>query len=258
MFGIPSAITLALNLLAPSIVIGFLIGFGGVGGLLLAPALNVIGGMPIHEAVRLCMLVYVITGLIGTAVFVRNGYVDGRALFALMLGAGPGALLGAVSLNSISAFHLEFLLAIVIFAAGVYSLIRLRVNGNAQRTLTLPAQVLIGLVTGFGSALTGTGGPLILLPILLFAQIEGKPAVGLAQAIQIPIGVMATLGNMMTVGVDFSLGILLSVAVGIGVWAGALRSHRSSDGQIQSFLGIALIVIALAYGAYNFHALLPP
>lgn len=252
---IPALLALGANLAAPSIFIGFLIGFGGVGGVLLAPALSVIGGIPIHDAIRLCMPIYVVSGMIGTLVFVRNGHIRGSILFALSIGACPGALAGALGLNLVSAVQLEMLIAVIIFLSGLHTLSRVRSNGDSSVVMSSATFVFIGALTGFGSALTGTGGPLILIPILLFARVEAKQAIGLAQAIQIPIGLLATVGNMLTGSVDFLLGSLLAVAVALGVLVGANLAHRSSNSQLQMFLGVALILIAIAYGTRSAHAL---
>ena len=56
--------------------------------------------------------------------------------------------------------------------------------------------ILTGLTCGIGSALTGTGGPLLLMPILVFTEIPTLHALGLAQVMQIPIATMATASNL--------------------------------------------------------------
>jgi hypothetical protein len=92
----------------------------------------------------------------------------------------------------------------------------------------------------------------------LVARIEAKQAIGLAQAIQIPIGLLATAGNMFSGGVDFLLGSVLAAAVGLGVLIGANFTHRSSNAQLQIFLGIALILIGIVYGSRSAQAVIRP
>jgi uncharacterized membrane protein YfcA len=50
----------------------------------------------------------------------------------------------------------------------------------------------IGAGVGYVSALTGTGGPVSLMPVLLALKVDVLSAVGLGQAIQVPIGALAT------------------------------------------------------------------
>ena len=61
-------------------------------------------------------------------------------------------------------------------------------NGRLSRNQLL----VIGAITGFGSALTGTGGPVVLVPILVWCEMPILAAVGLSQAIQMPIALLAT------------------------------------------------------------------
>jgi len=84
---------------------------------------------------------------------------------------------------------------------------------------------IAGLVTGVGSALTGTGGPLLLIPILLFRRVHLLTAIGLAQVVQIPISFTATLGNVLSGSVDFRLGLILGVVLAIGSFVGAKSVH---------------------------------
>jgi uncharacterized membrane protein YfcA len=246
----PAILALSLNLAVPSAVIGFLIGFGGIGGVLLAPALSVIGGLPIQEAIRICMWVYVVSGVVGTAMFLRNNYIRGRMLLALTAGVCPSALAGAFALNWIGAPHLEILMAVVIFTSGLFTLNRLHFVDSGQASLNETGLVAIGLVTGFGSSLTGTGGALILIPILLFAHIEVKQALGLAQAIQVPIGVVASVVNFYSGCLDLALGSLIAVAVGAGVLVGAAYAHRSSSTQLKFWVGLSLVLVSLVYGLH--------
>ena len=76
---------------------------------------------------------------------------------------------------------------------------------------------MIGLFVGLGSALTGTGGPVLLIPILLWLNFPLLAVVGLAQGIQIPIALSASTGNYIFSGIDFVLAGILSILLGIGV-----------------------------------------
>ena len=253
---LPAILAVWVGLAAPSILVGFLIGFGGVGGVLLAPALNVFGGVPIHDAIRICMWVYVLSGVVGTLVFLRNDYISIPRLKALSLGACPGALAGSFTLALMSAQQLEMLVAVVILFSGLHTLRSINHTEDLNATVSGPALVAIGLMTGFGSSLTGTGGPLILIPTLLFLRLHVKQTLGLAQAIQIPIGVVATIVNLGTGELDLVLGSVLAGIVGLGVLAGASMAHRSSDSRLKRFLGVALVFIAVIYAIHGVDRLL--
>lgn len=59
------------------------------------------------------------------------------------------------------------------------------VGGRALR-------VVVGVFDGFGSALTGTSGPVILLPVLIGLRWDILDALGSAQSVQAPIALAAT------------------------------------------------------------------
>merc|ERR1711879_171042 len=66
--------------------------------------------------------------------------------------------------------------------------------------LRTPGRIAIscttGMAVGFGSSITGTSGPVLLLPVLMLVRWPILPALGHAQAIQVPIATLATLGHL--------------------------------------------------------------
>ena len=63
--------------------------------------------------------------------------------------------------------------------------------------MDLLRQLSESLTVRFGSSLSGTGGPLLLIPSLLLLNFPVMVAVGLSMAIQIPIAPFATLGHVL-------------------------------------------------------------
>ncbi len=113
----------------------------------------------------------------------------------------------------------------------------LRVNRNKL--------VLIGLATGFGSALTGTGGPVLLLPIFIFFNIPALVAIGVSQAIQLPIAVFASVGFYLYGDIDFALGVLLGIIQAIAVVVGAQIAHKVSQNRLRQIVAITLVSTGL-------------
>jgi hypothetical protein len=62
---------------------------------------------------------------------------------------------------------------------GAVSLLRSPVVEHA-RHFEMPTLLAVGAFVGFGSALTGTGGPILLIPILLLMRTPVRMAVALA------------------------------------------------------------------------------
>ena len=98
------------------------------------------------------------------------------------------------------------------------------------------------------SAMTGTGGPLVLLPILFFFRVEAIEAIGLAQFIQIPIGTLATASNIALGRLEWHLAASLGVTVVIGAGIGAVIAHRYRTGPLRLATALLLIVAGATYG----------
>ena len=104
---------------------------------------------------------------------------------------------------------------------------------------------------GLGSALTGTSGPVIILPILVFNAWPTLASLGYAQAVQLPIAVMATVGNVVFRGDDLKageqpvqwvLGTAIGVVGSVGVVCGASLAHRLPVAVLRSFITRLLCV----------------
>ncbi len=103
--------------------------------------------------------------------------------------------------------------------------------------------VAIGAAVGFGSALTGTGGPVLLLPILMFANVPALAAIGVGQAIQIPVSVFATAGFLLFGRIDIGLGVQLGLIMAVGVIFGAQIAHKVSASRLRLLVAIALVTV---------------
>ena len=225
--------------------VGVLIGGVGVGGVLLVPALNYLGGIPLYAAIPACVLSYIATGAVGAIIYARHGTINWPLALKICAGGLPGAYLGAFLLPYFSVFVLESGIAALLLASGVYALFRNETpRGNKMQAHGV-ALIVIGFFTGIGSALTGTGGPLLLIPVLIWCRLPTLTAIGLAQVIQIPISVMATLGNFVHGQVDWWLGFWLAVALTGGAMLGARLAHILPVLFLQKLVAVLLVGVGL-------------
>lgn len=247
-------LTLTPGVLAGALLTGTLIGGVGVGGVLLAPLLVWAGGFGLHEATAAASCSFLVTGLVGTSVYARHGSVDWRLAQSLTVGLIPAALVGAYLNTRLDASLLGAALALLTLFAGINSLRRSPTGSALERRLSPRASLLLGGGVGFGSALTGTGGPVLLLPALTLWRFPVLGAVGASQAVQIPLALFATLGFWLAGTPQLQVGLALGAVQGVGAVFGSSVAHRLPRRTLQTAVGVVLLGTAGLLGVRSLGA----
>ena len=233
------------------LIAGLLIGAVGIGGVLLVPALTYVVGIDVHQAIPACMLSFLATGIIGAIVFARHGSIQWPVAAWLGLGAVPAAYLGSLVLPFTPTDLVMAFIALLMVLAGYDAWKKPRVTGVqsvGRERLSKIHYVLIGAVTGFGSAISGTGGPLILVPLLIYLGMPVLTAIGLSQAIQIPIAAFASVGNWINGSLDFQLALTMSIVLVIATLAGAILIHRLPRDPIRKWVALFVLLVGTGIG----------
>lgn len=227
--------------------VGTLIGAVGIGGILLIPALTAFAGLGIHEAMATALFTFIFTGMAGTAMFQRRGSIDWRITVPVCAGALLFAFLGAWANAHTSAKALGYALAGIIIFAGIYTLASWRGLGNAawhhrpaaQRALLAG----VGATAGFGSGLTGVGGPALSVPLMVLLGFPALTSIGTSQVIQIIAAVSGTLGNLRFGHIDFGVAAGVTLLEIAGVYVGARIVHAVNAGILRKFVAVLCIAV---------------
>ena len=238
------------------LIVGVFIGCLGIGGVMLVPALSYLGGIPIPTAIAAAMMGYLLTGAVGAAIYARRKSIRWSMALWLCAGAMPAALAGAWTSNNVPPVFLELCIGLLTTSAGVHAIMGMRNPSDQRRALSRPVLVLIGVVTGFVSAITGTGGPLVVVPVLLWLQMPILTAIGLSQAVQFPIATLATVGNFVYGAPDLLLGAILAVALAGGAGIGANLAHAIPRDLLRRIVAAVLIGVGLVILVKIFSALI--
>jgi uncharacterized membrane protein YfcA len=234
-----------LALLALGLPAGFLIGLIGIGGVLLAPTLLHVFGRDIHEAVALSLASFVLAGIVATAQS-RNAetrFSVGDWLFLGMI--VPGAIIGALVTPWIPAAELSLVISACVVLAGISCLRGNKSAGTGDNPFHPTILVGMGLLTGLLSVITGSGGPLVCLPMLLWKGMDVRRALILAQVAQLPVAATATLANGLAGSLDLVAAALLSVAIVIGMLVGLNTSRRIDAGILRKCVAWCLVIVGL-------------
>lgn len=208
---------------------GFFIGAVGVGGILLIPFLTTLGGLSIHEASATALFSFLFTGALGTWLYQRRGTIDWRVTMPVCAGAVVLSYLGAVANSRIEAGVLTLAIGLLVAGAGGYLLLPLPRRRAADRDGSHRSLLAaVGAVCGFLSGLSGAGGPLFSVPLMLVLGFGPLVAIGASQVLQIIAAVFGTIGNLEYGSVDFAVATWITLCQLIGIVVGVRTGHAAS------------------------------
>ena len=228
------------------LLVGVLIGCVGIGGVLLVPGLVYLGGMDVPIAIATCMFSYLFAGAVGAAEYARRGSIRWPMAIVLCVGAMPSAYLGALCVSITPAVWLETIIASMVLFSGIYALGRHALAVGEIPGHTAAQLGLVGAVTGFASALSGTGGPLVLIPVLVWMRVPLLTAIGASQVIQVPISAFATIGNFQHGEIDVHASLAIAVLLVVGVVVGARVAHHLPALLLKRMVSGVLIAVGVA------------
>jgi uncharacterized membrane protein YfcA len=164
----------------------------------------------------------------------------------LCVAAVPTAWLGARAAMHAPTVLLEAAIGALLLAGGLYALLPARDVAFGRRKLSPSVLLALGCGTGFVSALTGAGGAFVLLPLLLLLDMPVLPAIGLGQAIALPIAGLASLANIAAGIVDPGLAAGLAATLTLGIAIGTPIAHALPQIILRRLLGSAVLLAGLA------------
>ena len=222
---------------------GLLVGCVGIGGVILVPALVYLAGYPLPVAIAAAMFAFIVSGAVGSYTYWKAGSIRWRTTLPLLLGALPCAFAAAILLTSVSGTALELAIGLLTLGSGLHALTGHLEHRDAGRMPSPPLLAVIGGATGFVSALTGTGGPLVLVPILVALDVPMLVSIGLAQAIQLPIAAAATGGFLLSGLLDVTLAAALAAGIALGTWIGAKSAHALPTERLRRLVAVLLVIV---------------
>ena len=237
-------------LLGVALLVGIFIGAVGVGGVLLIPALNLLTPLSIQASMATALFTFIFTGIVGTWMFQRRGSIAWAVTLPMCAGGALFGFVGAWANALLDARLLALILAMLIVFAGVYTLC----SGGSRQAAVFHdrprlQQILlfgIGAVTGFGSGLTGVGGPALSVPLMVLFGFPALTAIGASQVIQILAAVSGSIGHLAQGHIDLRLAALLTVFEVAGVWLGVQVAHAVDARLLRGAVGLLCVLVGTA------------
>lgn len=235
---------------AAILLAGWLIGATGIGGVLVVPVLHQMQGIALPQAIAAASLAFALPGIAAAWKLRRSHMGVPRGMLALGLSALPGAAIGALLVHRMATHWLMAGLAALALASGLWGLLRKPLDIEDHPPLGNLAMATLGTVVGLGSALTGTGGPVLLVPLLMFAGQPVRNVVPAAQAIQLPVAICAASGHAIAGALDLRLALGLGAVLLLGSLAGQWAAPRTPALTLHRLV-CALLILTGAWFAWR-------
>lgn len=222
---------------------GFLVGATTLGGLIVVPALTEFAKLDIDGAVAATSAAMTAPAWLATGA-AWTDKAHRPAVITVAAGSGAGAAAGAASLAVLPASVTIALLALLALAGGLRGLAKDRWTAQPARPASIPIVAVLATIAGVLSAITGTGGPIALWPLLGLAAQPVALCWIAALAVQLPVAIGATAANAFAGRLDLGLTAGLAVLLVAGFLLGRRVTARASAAWLGRAASLMLLAIA--------------
>ena len=232
-----------------SALIGFVIGICGVSGFLLPLFLMNYCGYPPAYSLFISYCVFLIGGAIG----VRNYYARGEVPMNIALPLGTASLAGAFCGAWVGRFYISSHISTVLYTMVLISGIMIfvqdlfikKIDRQAPR-IPVPVLAMVGFLTALICSMSGAGGPVIVMPLLVLMGFPIRYAIGIAMFDSLFISVPALLmyGNAVPIRETCLPLMIAALSQSAGILAGSRMAGKIPQKPVK--YGVALFSILFA------------
>lgn len=235
-----------------NLIIGVLLGMSGISGFLLPLIYVGFLDMPVHDSLALSFLSFAVSGIIGAFSYWKSKNMDVKLAILLSLGSLPGAFLGVQINVLIPDFIAKLLLYLFVLLAGLSILLKKNNETTKQnRSMILNKSlivILLGFITAIICALTGAGGPILLVPLLVSFGINIRTAVGVSLLNSVIIAIPSIFGYFGHANMETASMLIIASLLGtiIGIITGTRLANKVPIHHLKMMIAI-ITILSSAY-----------
>lgn len=253
-------------------VIGGLIGICGIAGFLLPMLYTGALGFSVEQSLAFSFLAFLVSGILGSVNYKEAGNLDIPMSVRIGMGSFAGAVAGVFLQAVISKSAAKTILYLVVLLSGISILCRMwnekrktdaavgkngaegenavaesymeERGGLIEKSWFLP---LLGAVTGAICSLSGAGGSVLVMPLLITFGVPARLAVGVSLFDSVFIAIPACVGYLSRIDLESVWVILLIVLVahGAGVMAGSRMAGKVPVTGLKIFVAVFSVFISI-------------
>jgi uncharacterized protein len=237
------------KLVAIGVAAGVIGGGLGVGGGIVLVPLLVVAGMKRHRAHATSLAAIVLIAAAGAISFGASGEFDLTAGVTIGIGGIVGSTIGASVMNRVSARALTIVFAVVLMVAGVRLIVTadpLPGADDFSSVAQVVISLMIGLVAGFVSGLSGVGGGVVIVPssVLLLA-LDQHAAQGTSLLAIVFTALAGTIVNFRNKRVRLRDGLAAGMGGVVGALIGSQVALRIDGRALAVIFGLLVLFVAV-------------
>lgn len=257
----------ALLLTALGFIIGAVAAMTGMGGgAFIVPALTLIFGFTVHNAVGTSLAAIVFTSLASTYRYFKQRRLDYKVGLISAVATIPGALLGAYLTSFISSRLLGIIFSLFLLFVAFRMLFNFSLTGSRTfrawkywhcrivdsdgNIFEYDANIILGSILSFfgglSSGLLGIGGGSLIVPILnLVVCLPIHIAIATSMFVMIFTSISGVSTHIYLNNVNLEYAAFLAMGVIFGAQLGAYAAKRTPPKFLKKFFSVILILISL-------------
>ena len=224
------------------------------------PVLVTFAALSAYEAIGISLLTDVVASLVAAWVYHKHGRLRIRPALIIAGAAAVGALLGSWASTHVPDAHLGAITALIILTTGIRLAVRpqslLPHDSGKPRLLTrLPISentlhLVAGLVGGLGvgvfCGVSGAGGGISILFLLVYAMgFAPHAAIGTSVLVMAFTAAFGGFGHAIHGSMPWTIAALAAVGGVVGALAAAAIANRCHERRLARVAGITFTVLAL-------------
>lgn len=233
-----------------------------MGGFLLVPLLLLLPDISQTQAITIALIAYIPSGILGSLPYYRRKQIDWKLFVIVFISSLPGLYMGLKWSHNLTQKSSQVILGIFLLVASVvllYQLYRMLQasrgqvkSGNplnhAVHPLTLIIQICSGFIAGVFATLSGVGGALIIVPVVIAFGTLPAIAAGTGIVVSTGIAVLGIAGYLFYVEtIPFFWTISIVVLFSVGTVVGARGASAWSKPALTS-----IIIVLCSLSGLNF------
>lgn len=184
----------------------------------------------------------------GTIPFVRQGRIEYRKVWPLVLLTLFGSAAGAALVGLITNGALKLIVSVAMIAVAIFTLWRRESGGEgvaAARPRTILVYVLAFVLAIYGGLYSGGYVTILTAMLVAFFAMPFTEAVGATKLINVFSSLVATLVFMRQGLVDYTLGVILAIAMFAGAYIGAHYATRMNETWLRRIFLSTVVLLAI-------------